>query len=205
MALLDMIKKEAKTAKWVGILLLIAGFLALIAPLAAGLSVALFVGMLFIISGVAQFFLVFRSGSFGRGLVLALLAALSFVAGVYMVMQPVAALATLTLFLAGYFIASGICEAIGAFGARPMPGWGCGRSSTTTRPIRRPTTADGAEMQSRPTGRRGLDESSPYHGMTSASTIETTMSFSANSSRPSATASPSAPATENCSKGISNC
>ena len=124
MSIVDFIKKEAKTAKWVGVLLLITGFLALIAPFAAGLSVALFVGVLFIFSGVAQFFLVFRSGSFGRGLVLALLAALSVVAGVYMVLQPVAALATLTLFLAGYFIASGVIEAIGAFGAKPAPGWG---------------------------------------------------------------------------------
>ena len=124
MSIVDFIKQEGKTAKWVGVLLLITGFLSLIAPFAAGVSVALFVGMLFIISGVAQFFLVFRSGSFGRGLVLALLAALSVVAGIYMVMQPVAALATLTLFLAGYFIASGVIEAIASFGAKPAPGWG---------------------------------------------------------------------------------
>jgi uncharacterized membrane protein HdeD (DUF308 family) len=41
-----------------------------------------------------------------------------------MIAQPVAALATLTLFLAGYFIASGILEVIVAFGARPEKGWG---------------------------------------------------------------------------------
>ena len=124
MSIVEFIKQEGKTAKWVGVLLLITGVLALIAPLAAGLSVAFFVGMLFIIGGVAQLFLVFRSGSFGRGLVLALLAVLSLVAGVYMVMQPVAALASLTLFLAGYFIASGVIEAIGAFGAKSATGWG---------------------------------------------------------------------------------
>jgi uncharacterized membrane protein HdeD (DUF308 family) len=55
---------------------------------------------------------------------LALLGVLSVVAGGYMIAQPVAALATLTLFLAGYFIASGILEAIAAFGARPERGWG---------------------------------------------------------------------------------
>lgn len=124
MSIVDFIKQEARTAKWVGVLLLITGFLALFAPLAAGLSVALLVGVLFIISGAAQLVIVFKAGSFGRGLLLAVLALLSLVAGVYMVMQPVAALATLTLFLAGYFIATGVVEAIGAFGARPASGWG---------------------------------------------------------------------------------
>ena len=124
MSIVDFIKQEAGTAKWVGVLLLITGFLSLIAPFAAGLSIALIVGVLFIISGAAQLVIVFKAGSFGRGLLLAALALLSVVAGVYMVIQPVAALATLTLFLAGYFIASGVIEAIGAFGAKPASGWG---------------------------------------------------------------------------------
>ena len=121
MSLVKAIQHEAKTAKWVGIFLLISGFLALIAPLATGLSITILVGVLFIFSGALQLALVFRSESFGQGLLLALL---SLVAGVYMVFQPVAALATLTLFLAGYFVASGAIEALSAFGAKPMSGWG---------------------------------------------------------------------------------
>jgi len=124
MTLVELIRKDAKTARWVGIFMLIAGFLAMIAPFAAGLSVAMFVGVLLLVSGVTQVLLVFRAGSFGEGLMLALLGVLSVVAGGYMIAQPVAALATLTLFLAGYFIASGILEAIAAFGARPERGWG---------------------------------------------------------------------------------
>ena len=124
MPLVDMIKQQAKTAKWVGVVLLITGVLSLIAPLASGLSIAVMIGVLFIFCGAAQFVIAFRTGAFGEGLLLALLALLSLIAGVYMVSQPVAALATLTLFLAGYFIASGIVEAIGAFGARPTQGWG---------------------------------------------------------------------------------
>ena len=124
MSITEIIQQEAKTAKWVGIFLLIAGFLALIAPLAAGLSITIMIGVLFIFSGALQLALVFRAGSFGQGLLLALLALLSLAAGVYMVFQPVAALATLTLFLAGYFMASGVIEAIGAFGAKPAPRWG---------------------------------------------------------------------------------
>ena len=124
MALIDIIQKESKTAKWIGILLLISGFLALIAPLAAGLSITVMIGVLLIFSGAAQLFIVIRAGSFGEGLLLAVLAILSLIAGIYMVSQPVSALATLTLFLAAYFIATGVIEAIGAFSAKPMQGWG---------------------------------------------------------------------------------
>ena len=41
-----------------------------------------------------------------------------------MVMNPGAALASLTIFLAVYLIVSGVCEAIAAIQARPLEGWG---------------------------------------------------------------------------------
>jgi uncharacterized membrane protein HdeD (DUF308 family) len=124
MTLVETIKKDAKAAKWVGVLLLIAGFLALVAPLGAGLSLTVMIGVLLLMSGAAQLVLVFKSGSFGEGLLLAIFAALSLIAGGYMLTQPLSGLVTLTLFLAGYFIASGIVQIIGAFGARPDQGWG---------------------------------------------------------------------------------
>lgn len=124
MTLTETIKKDAKTSKWVGILLVIAGFLALVAPLGAGLSLTMMIGALLLISGGAQLVLVFKAGSFGEGILLALFAILSLIAGGYMISQPVAALASLTLFLAAYFIASGVVQAFGAFGARPESGWG---------------------------------------------------------------------------------
>ena len=124
MTLLETIKKDAKTSKWVGILLLISGFLSLVAPLGAGLSITVMIGVLLLISGSAQLMLVFRTGSIGGGILLAIFAVLSLIAGGYMISQPVSALATLTLFLATYFIASGVVQAIGALGARPEAGWG---------------------------------------------------------------------------------
>jgi uncharacterized membrane protein HdeD (DUF308 family) len=124
MTLIETIKKDAKTSRWVGVLLLIAGFLALVAPLGAGLSLTVMIGVLLLMSGAAQLVLVFKAGSFGEGLLLAIFAALSLIAGGYMLSQPVSGLATLTLFLAGYFIASGVVQVIGAFGARPEQGWG---------------------------------------------------------------------------------
>ena len=124
MTLIETIKKDAKTAKWVGIFLLIAGFLSLAAPLGAGVSLTVMIGVLLLMTGAAQLLIVFKAGSFGDGILLAVLAVLTLAAGGYMVTQPIAALATLTLFLAAYFIASGVIQIIGAFGARPEPGWG---------------------------------------------------------------------------------
>ena len=104
--------------------MMIGGFLSIVVPFAAGLSVTIIVGALLLISGATQIMVVFRSGSVSEHGLQVFIGILGLVAGIYMVFQPVAALATLTLFLAAYFIASGILESIAAFGARPAKGWG---------------------------------------------------------------------------------
>ncbi len=124
MTLVDTIKRDAKSAKWVGVLLIIGGLLALMSPFAAGLSVTLIIGALLIASGITQLFVVFRAGSIGEGLLMALLAVLSVAMGGYMVTQPGLALGVLTLILAAFFVAEGILEIIGALSARPADGWG---------------------------------------------------------------------------------
>jgi len=124
MKIIEGVKKNAKTAKWVGVLLIIAGVVSLFAPLAAGISVAMLVGMLLAFAGISQLILAFRAGSFGEGMLIFLFGVLGVVVGFYMLVQPGVALASLTLLLAAYFIVSGIFEVVGAFGAKPMQGWG---------------------------------------------------------------------------------
>jgi len=124
MSIIDVIRKNASTAKWVGIVIVIAGFLSLLAPFAAGLSVTIVVGVAMLLAGILQLLLVFKAGSFGEGLLLAILGLLSVVAGGYTMMNPAAALAALTLFLAAYFIASGIVEIVAAIGASGAEGRG---------------------------------------------------------------------------------
>ncbi len=124
MSILDFIRKDVKKAKWTGWILVIAGIVSLASPLVAGLSIAILIGALLIVSGISQLLFVFRAGSFGSGLMLALLGLLSLLAGGYMVSQPAEALGTLTLLLAVYFVATGIVEIIAAFGDKPADGWG---------------------------------------------------------------------------------
>jgi uncharacterized membrane protein HdeD (DUF308 family) len=124
MSILNVVKKNATTAKWVGVLIVIAGLLSLMSPLAGGLSITLVIGAMILLAGIMQLVLVFRAGSFGEGLFLALLGLLGIVTGGYTLMHPAAALAALTLMLSAWFVASGILESIAAFGARENRGWG---------------------------------------------------------------------------------
>ena len=122
--LLGGIKDNAKLAVTIGIILIIVGLLAIAAPLAAGVSITIMVGTLLIIGGIGECFLAFQAGAFGRGLLIFIVGALMAVAGFYMVSQPVAGLAAITLFLTAYFIVSGITEIIAAVQIRPSSGWG---------------------------------------------------------------------------------
>ena len=122
--MLATIKRHATVGTVVGVLVAVAGVLALIAPLAAGLSVAIAVGVLLLISGISRMFLAFKMGSFGPGLLMFVIGLLGAFAGGYMVARPGMALATITLVLAAYFIVDGVFEIIWAFRLRPIKGWG---------------------------------------------------------------------------------
>jgi len=121
---LGVIKRHAGMGIAVGVIAIVAGVLALMSPLVAGLSVALAVGVLLIASGISRLFLAFRMGSFGHGLLVSLIGLLSIVVGGYMLARPGMALATLTLVLATFFFVDGIFEIVWAFRLRPIRGWG---------------------------------------------------------------------------------
>jgi uncharacterized membrane protein HdeD (DUF308 family) len=122
--LIDAIRENAGWAVAIGILLLILGLLSVASPFASGLAVTISVGALLIFGGVAKCLLAFRAGALGRGVLIFLLGLLTLVVGGYMVSQPVAGLASITLFLAAYFVATGILAIIASFKLKPASGWG---------------------------------------------------------------------------------
>ena len=95
-------KKNAGLIVGLGVVTVIAGFLALVMPWASGVGVALFVGLAFVVGGVARLIGAFSAGSFGRGTLAFIGGALTLLAGVIMVARPGIGLATLT----GFFVAS---------------------------------------------------------------------------------------------------
>jgi len=124
MSLVESIGKKAGSARWFGLLLIVLGVLAIVTPWATGLSVAMAIGALLLVSGVAQASLAFQGGSLGEAIGIALLGLLAILCGGYMMFQPGVALGALTLLLAGFFFAQGVIEIFNAFGSRPQAGWG---------------------------------------------------------------------------------
>ena len=122
--LADGIRRNAKQAVWCGVLLLIAGFLAVMSPFVAGVSITIVVGALLAISGIGECFLAFKAGAFGKGLLIFVVGLLMAIAGIYMMSQPVAGLAALTIILMWYFIVSGAIEIFMGLQLRPEDGWG---------------------------------------------------------------------------------
>ena len=122
--LIDHLKRNAGLTVWCGIVLIVAGMLALVSPMVAGLSITIMVGVMLALSGVGQCFLAFKADAFGKGLVVFLVGLLMAIAGFYMMSQPVAGLASLTLILMAYLLASGAMEIFVALQLRPAQGWG---------------------------------------------------------------------------------
>jgi len=122
--LVEGIKKNAGLTVVSGIILLIAGTLAIFSPLVAGVSITMLVGAMLAVSGIGQCFLAFKTGAFGRGLMVFVVGVLMTIVGIYMMNQPVAGLRTLTIILMSYLLATGVLEIIVAFQLKPADGWG---------------------------------------------------------------------------------
>jgi len=117
-------KKNAGTIIVLGIVTVIAGFLALVMPWAGGVGVTVFVGFALMVGGIARVMAAFNAGSFGRGALAFIGGALCLLAGALMVARPDVGLATLTLMLGAYLLVDGIFGAVLAFQVRPEKGWG---------------------------------------------------------------------------------
>ena len=120
----DAVKAKGGSLVLIGILIVVLGFLAMLCPFWTGMSIALLVGILVLMSGVAQCIFAFQAASFGSGLITFLLGALTVVCGGLMIAHPLLGLTFLTILLAAYFIVEGIFEAVFAFQLRPEKGWG---------------------------------------------------------------------------------
>jgi uncharacterized membrane protein HdeD (DUF308 family) len=106
------------------ILMILAGFLAIVIPQAAGIAVNLLVAWLLIFSGAAHLVFAWHTRTTGGILWGILLGILYVFVGAYLLLHPVAGLASLTLALAFYLFAEGVLELVLAFVLRPMLGSG---------------------------------------------------------------------------------
>ena len=105
------------------ILFIILGMLAIIEPYVAGLGVAILVGWLLVFGGIAHFVMAFQGGSAKRVTWQVVLGIVFLLGGVYMLMNPVLTLNTLTLLLASVILVTGIFEIIAYFQIEQASGW----------------------------------------------------------------------------------
>ena len=104
-----------------GVIAIILGILAMVAPVITGLSIALLLGILVLVGGVVRLVWAFQAGSVGEGLLKFLLAGLTLVCGLLMVVNPLFASGFLTIVLSLYFIVDGVSEI--AVGVGTKRGW----------------------------------------------------------------------------------
>jgi len=119
----DLHKAGAWVTVW-GVLLIIAGAVAIVAPGAAAIATTLLLAWLFVFAGVVQFVYAFQQRAhdgFGWKL-LSALATLGL--GVLMLVFPIASIASLALLIGAFLLASGVSSALLAFKLRPRAGWG---------------------------------------------------------------------------------
>lgn len=120
----NIVKESIGWSIALSLLMIVAGVLAITLPAAAGIAVALFVAWLLMFSGAAHLAFAWYTRTTGAFVWELILGAVYILIGGYILMHPVAGLASLTLALAAYLFAEAILESILAFRLRPLRGSG---------------------------------------------------------------------------------
>ena len=115
---------EGRNMTIYGVIAIILGILAMLAPGVTGLSVAMLVGVFVVVAGIVRMIWAFQAGSLGRGLLMFAIGGLTLLVGLALVANPLFATGVLTIVLSAYFVVDGIFEIAAGLQRRPAPGWG---------------------------------------------------------------------------------
>jgi uncharacterized membrane protein HdeD (DUF308 family) len=107
-----------------GVIAIILGILAMLAPVLTGISVIILVGVLVLIGGIVRIIWAFQAGSLGKGLPMFAIGGLTLLCGIVLLAHPLFASGVLTIILALYFVLDGISEIAASVRLRPGAGWG---------------------------------------------------------------------------------
>jgi len=118
------IKREMGWSIALSVLMIVAGVLAIIVPQVSGIVLTMLVGWLLVFCGVAHMVYAWHMRRGGVILWEILLGILYIVAGGYLLLHPMAGLASLTAVLAVYLLLASVLEFILSFQLRPLPGSG---------------------------------------------------------------------------------
>ena len=117
-------KKGGRRMTALGVIAMLLGVLAMLAPLETGMSIVFLLGALVAAVGVLRMIWAFRAGSLGRGLWVFVIGTLTLVCGIAMLANPLFGSGVLTILLALYFVLDGTAEIIaGLSGRQEGRGW----------------------------------------------------------------------------------
>ncbi|HKN22521.1 MAG TPA: DUF308 domain-containing protein [Terracidiphilus sp.] len=123
----SIVTMEKHSISWsmaLSILIIVAGFLAIVVPPAAGIAATILIGWLLVLCGAVHLGIGWHLRKVG-GLTWAILLGAAYLfAGFYTLLHPVAGLAALTLILGAYLFAEAILEFALAWKLRPVGGSG---------------------------------------------------------------------------------
>ncbi len=112
----ETLKKFQTWFKIYGVVLIILGIASILLPVIASLATAIMVGWLLVAGGIFGLVSAFQAGTKSPGFWWNLItAALYLLAGIVLLVNPVAAVLTLTIVLAAYLLATGIAKVVMAF------------------------------------------------------------------------------------------
>ena len=125
-AITDALRTHWRLLLFQGVILVLLGILAFAAPVAATIAVDIFVGWLFLISGVVGLVAVFSAKDIPAFLWSLVTAALSVTAGVLLIWKPVQGALTLTILLTALFVTEGVFQIAASIAYRHVPGGSAG-------------------------------------------------------------------------------
>ena len=118
------INREVGWSIVLSVLMIVAGALAIIVPPISGITVTILVGWLLVLRGATHLVYAWNTRRSGGLLWEILLSIIYIAAGGYLLLHPVAGLASLTVVLAVYLLLESVLEFILSFQLRPLPGSG---------------------------------------------------------------------------------
>jgi uncharacterized membrane protein HdeD (DUF308 family) len=107
-----------------GVLAIVAGLVAIVVPEVASVGTAVFIGWILLLASIALLVGVFSAEGLGAKLLSALVAVITFAAGLYLLVSPLDGTFTLTVMLVLWFVGVGFVRIAGGLAAVGTPGAG---------------------------------------------------------------------------------
>jgi uncharacterized membrane protein HdeD (DUF308 family) len=109
------VKSGSKILTLLGIVAILLGILAMLAPGIAGLSIVVLLGVFVTCAGVVRMFWALQASSLSKGLLTFALGSLTLICGIVLLANPIIGAGVLTIALGAYFILDGLIELAAGF------------------------------------------------------------------------------------------